>query len=205
VLVGHSLGGLYAANYARRFPKDVAGLVLVDPTFSSPETRPKTAQERAEVDAANAQASAPFVRCAELAEQRVLTRQDTKGCFTLPPGLDDATVSYLLPTMTGPGRWRAMVSEIAVSASPNETMNVSFGNLPLIVLTHGAPLRLPMDTDASFAARTAMIVRAHEAIAAQSTRGRDIVVPGAGHYIQNDKPEAVAAAITQVLAQARKQ
>lgn len=31
VLVGHSLGGLYARLYATRFPSDVAGLVLLDP------------------------------------------------------------------------------------------------------------------------------------------------------------------------------
>ncbi len=32
VLVGHSLGGQYAYAYARRYPDDVAGLVLVDAT-----------------------------------------------------------------------------------------------------------------------------------------------------------------------------
>jgi pimeloyl-ACP methyl ester carboxylesterase len=32
VLVGHSLGGLYARLYAKRFPGEVAGLVLLDPT-----------------------------------------------------------------------------------------------------------------------------------------------------------------------------
>jgi len=31
VLVGHSLGGLYARLYATRFPAEVAGLVLLDP------------------------------------------------------------------------------------------------------------------------------------------------------------------------------
>jgi pimeloyl-ACP methyl ester carboxylesterase len=31
VLVGHSLGGLYARHYANRFPDEVAGLVLLDP------------------------------------------------------------------------------------------------------------------------------------------------------------------------------
>jgi pimeloyl-ACP methyl ester carboxylesterase len=31
VLVGHSLGGLYARHYATRFPEEVAGLLLLDP------------------------------------------------------------------------------------------------------------------------------------------------------------------------------
>ena len=34
VLVGHSVGGLYATLYADRFPIDVAGLVLIDPSFA---------------------------------------------------------------------------------------------------------------------------------------------------------------------------
>jgi pimeloyl-ACP methyl ester carboxylesterase len=32
VLVGHSLGGLYMQYYAKKYPDEVAGLVLVDPT-----------------------------------------------------------------------------------------------------------------------------------------------------------------------------
>ena len=32
VLVGHSLGGLYQYAFARRYPQEVAGLVLLDPT-----------------------------------------------------------------------------------------------------------------------------------------------------------------------------
>ena len=31
ILVGHSLGGLYARHYAARYPADVVGLVLIDP------------------------------------------------------------------------------------------------------------------------------------------------------------------------------
>jgi pimeloyl-ACP methyl ester carboxylesterase len=33
VLVGHSLGGLYMQYFARKYPDDVLGLVLVDSTF----------------------------------------------------------------------------------------------------------------------------------------------------------------------------
>lgn len=35
VLVGHSLGGLYARHYASRFPDKVAGLVLLDPAHEN--------------------------------------------------------------------------------------------------------------------------------------------------------------------------
>lgn len=35
VLVGHSLGGLHARLYAKRFPDEVAGLVLLDPTHEN--------------------------------------------------------------------------------------------------------------------------------------------------------------------------
>jgi pimeloyl-ACP methyl ester carboxylesterase len=31
VLVGHSLGGLYARHFAQFFPKEIAGLALLDP------------------------------------------------------------------------------------------------------------------------------------------------------------------------------
>jgi pimeloyl-ACP methyl ester carboxylesterase len=42
VLVGHSLGGLYARDYARRFPGEVAGLLLLDPGHEDcPEHTPK--------------------------------------------------------------------------------------------------------------------------------------------------------------------
>jgi len=48
VLVGHSLGGLYMQYFARNYPKEVAGLVLVDSThlaqrlfpWPTPRTRP---------------------------------------------------------------------------------------------------------------------------------------------------------------------
>ncbi len=51
VLVGHSLGGLYMQLYARRYPQEVAGLVLVDSTHpeqfkgaGAPENWPKMVQ-----------------------------------------------------------------------------------------------------------------------------------------------------------------
>ena len=39
MLVGHSLGGLYVRLYAGRYPDEVAGLVLVDPSHEDQEER----------------------------------------------------------------------------------------------------------------------------------------------------------------------
>lgn len=38
LLVGHSLGGLYARHYAQRFPDEVAGLLLLDPAHEDYNT-----------------------------------------------------------------------------------------------------------------------------------------------------------------------
>lgn len=56
LLVGHSLGGLYARHYAIRFPDDVAGLLLLDPAHEDYNAAmPKELRERWEgFDAAEA-------------------------------------------------------------------------------------------------------------------------------------------------------
>jgi len=42
LLVGHSLGGIYARRYAQRFPDEVAGLLLLDPAHEDyPDHMPK--------------------------------------------------------------------------------------------------------------------------------------------------------------------
>jgi pimeloyl-ACP methyl ester carboxylesterase len=49
VLAGHSLGGAYARHYARRFPGEVAGLLLLDPFHEDMADRaPQQARDRLE-------------------------------------------------------------------------------------------------------------------------------------------------------------
>lgn len=44
ILVGHSMGGLYMMHYARHYPKDIAGIVLLDATSDEgPTPLPKAA------------------------------------------------------------------------------------------------------------------------------------------------------------------
>lgn len=79
----------------------------------------------------------------------------------------------------------------------------SYGNLPLIVLTSGPrlPPKDPLTPEAQALreARFQMGVTLHDDVAKLSTRGVNEIVPGAKHYIQLDKPQAVIDAITRVV------
>jgi pimeloyl-ACP methyl ester carboxylesterase len=88
-----------------------------------------------------------------------------------------------------------------------------YGALPLIVLTGGRDtITLPPGTRgaatpaelAEFNKQVAQFVKeawvpAHDAYAALSIRGRNQLVPDAGHNIQVEKPEAVVSAVIEVL------
>jgi len=45
ILVGYSIGGLYARLYAARYPEDLAGMVIVDHAFIEPAHSPQPAAE----------------------------------------------------------------------------------------------------------------------------------------------------------------
>jgi pimeloyl-ACP methyl ester carboxylesterase len=77
------------------------------------------------------------------------------------------------------------------------------GDLPVYVLTAGNR-SLPDTIPASF---TAWLVednaRGHGRLAMMSTRSRHVTVDGAGHFVQNDRPEAVVGAVDWVLSAVR--
>jgi hypothetical protein len=69
-------------------------------------------------------------------------------------------------------------------------------------LPPGAP-PLPDDQKALMAAAEVVADRGHEQLAALSTRGVNTRVPGADHYIQRSKPQAVLDAVAEVVREAR--
>ena len=79
----------------------------------------------------------------------------------------------------------------------------SFGELPLILLRRGTRLKHPDLPEEIFDKNEAVLVAGHERMAAYSSVGEVRTIPNSGHQIQLDQPEAVVAAIQEVVAAAR--
>lgn len=147
VLVGHSLGGLYMQLYARRYPQEVAGLVLVDSTH--PE----------QLNGAGAKDNWP-------------TWMKLMFDFSL-----SSAASRELEALPATGA--------AVLALP------PFTGKPVVVLSAQKPMNETSALARDANAKRSDIVRLHP--------GAKQVWVDSGHAIPLEKPDAVIAAIREVL------
>jgi pimeloyl-ACP methyl ester carboxylesterase len=104
--------------------------------------------------------------------------------------------------------WRTVVDEynaIDTSDAQLRAMRKSFGDLPLLVLTRGiSPYAVPDQPQSAMNKATEdENEKIHREIAALSSRGKQRVVPGASHVIQQQQPAAVVQAVLDVLGQIR--
>lgn len=211
VLVGHSFGGFTARLYAATYPAEVAGVVLVDSIH--PAEFELTDEQRT-----NLMKGARLCRRAAWAARLGVARLIS---FLAHAGLWKAA-RFGVSTVTGgairgEGRmfspWDRLPEDLKtivrtfwlrpkffdalasqVESLPESARQVAttgdLGNLPLIVLTAGnsTPAR----------------AEAQEDLAKLSARGRQVVVPESGHWIQLDQPERVVDAIRAVVEEARR-
>ncbi len=209
VLVAHSLAGLYAPLYADRYPRQVVGMVLVDPGV--PYQRKRIAQA-APALAQLLSAVVPWDRACSAAADRGEMHPGANAyaeCMWPPdPTLPNALNALLARQWQRSGTWRALTSadEAADTTSSEQVVREqrNYGDMPLIVLSEqnfidefGA---LPP------AQRRALLDAAkqwHDRIAALSSRGENVLVRGSGHDVPIDRPSSVISAIGKVVDQAR--
>jgi pimeloyl-ACP methyl ester carboxylesterase len=214
VLVGHSLGGLYATLYADRHVEDVAGLVLIDPAFAE-QDKDQTPKQFAD-DRVTFQANIAQLRtCAALARSGKLASEPHAECFAFAKDRTDEEKAFLTYQMVRPYRYEAMAYEAESQHSADGKSDVNsreersarrtFGRMPVTVLTAAEDIR-PEASPAERASSARLWgswKRGHDELAARSHRGQSVVVSGTGHFIQLDKPEAVIDAIKDVVATVR--
>lgn len=218
ILVGHSDGGLYVPLYAATYPKDVAGLVLIDPfTVGADKVAAAllTRRQRDNWYASDARDIADARKCLELAQAGILSRPETQASSCLDnPASPDSTRHKVLNEQLA----RASEQEVLLSAmidtypAPDRGMssaelalqkaNPSFGSVPLVVLTAGEDEQTALPKSTRIAITKAW-KKNNDELAARSSRGRNIVVPDTHHYIQNEQPDVVIDAVRQVISEAR--
>ena len=199
VLAGHSFGGLNAREFAGLYPNDVAGVVLIESAdIGEPQLGPKEYQGRRAPRMFWHPLDVLFRAGARFGVIRVFTL-DAPAPANSRVRTREQTVAALqsLPVAIAAESCEGIVSPLSYAQADSVK---TLGNRPLIVLTRGAPL----PDDPRMAAWEKTWRNELQAnLTKLSTRGRQIIVEGSGHDIPNEKPQAVVAAIREVVLAAR--
>lgn len=190
VLVGHSLGGLFARVYTQRFPDEVSGIVLVDASHPDQYDRypPEILTAIAEVES-----SFPSAGWARL--------MVTIGAYRLQaPEPVNSNQAYLWRSVPwGLLGETAAWNRISEQASEAGTL----GDRPLVVLTAGFASPMPGVADDVLDQFYTTWIQLQRELAALSTNADHRIVEGASHYIHLDAPDAVVEAVEDVVQSAR--
>lgn len=181
VVVGHSLGGGVAQAFDAKYPQEIAGMILVDsvtPGFLS----------RMPLDAWDQNML------------RTARRMKRLAPFGIARLLSNCQVDNR-PLIHCADFWATFTAERdSLPSSVREIGEVrSIGGTPLQVLSRDPDPAVGWGSPESRRAWEEM----QEELPKLSTQGRQRIIRGATHYIQDDRPEAVIAAIADMLGRQR--
>ena len=184
VLVGHSYGGALVRLFARDYPSEVAGMVLVD----SVEARFYSSPGHLEFEKEDKRSA----RIEELKARFGLTRFRTRN--------------YPMPgPISWPELYRERAAEIGTLVSPDKNGSTgTLGNMPLAVIRHGVNFPasiLPRDETAE--QYEAEWLDAQKRLATLSTDSELVVARHSGHEVNLDQPSIIVDEINLVVAAIR--
>ena len=213
--VGHSAAGLHGVLLEATHPRDLAGAVLVEPSFanqwdalSGAGVAAGALQKVADDLLSALRAQVPRIRaCATLPAP--LPDDCVRNDSRLPPALfalnkeQNSRPSLLLTRASEIDSFLSTKNDKSVDQKELEAVPVSFGDKPLIVLTRGNAQSNPGFTAEQSIAIDRAWMAGHDRLAKLSTRGSNTVVPNSSHYIQYDQPQAVIDAVKRAIAEVR--
>ena len=196
VIVAHSYGGYITRLYAGRHTKDVGGLLLIDP--SSPHQRERFVRETKRV-----YLSSPFKDCAvdpRPAEFIKTCQRDVPA--DVPPDLAERYRNSQTPAAAS-----ALLREDAdfdgLSSQLLDKERKSLGATPFVLLTRDPTMPFP-DAPEESDANQRLWLKMHVETMDLSSDSQLLVVPHAGHNIQIDRPDAVIAAVSDMVLKVRR-
>ncbi len=182
VLMGHSIGGIYIRDFASRFPTEVAGLIFVD--GSTP------LQEKDPAFEAHLPVRTPGlpVRLLTMAEFSAGIPRWLGACSHPPAWPDRRAAELMTEDRCYPGVSESLAEAGSWDRSGYETeYSGPYGALPILIFSE-APAALaahyPADVVHAWSRMQQNLLRL-------STRSRQIIAKGSGHYIQLDRPELI--------------
>ena len=199
VMVGHSAGGLYVRIFADERPGDVVGMVLVDPSVEHQDARFAAVFGKGAVGVSPLRTRA--VLCLAAAKKGALPSHDSALVACGPkPGVSPAEAAQA----RNPANWLTEISELdTLWTSTSDEIDAgrqTYGAMPLVVLTaDGSYARAPPAARADLASVWAEL---HRQVAVRSTRGSAQLVKGSSHMMIFDRPDAIAAAVNEVISAA---
>ncbi|MEV0401596.1 alpha/beta hydrolase [Actinoallomurus sp. NPDC050550] len=198
VLVGHSLGGAYARHYAQRFPGEVAGLLLLDPTHEdflvrAPKQVPKMLEKMKSQD------------LPEPTDEQIQSSREAlaRHFAAWPDSVRDALVEHHLTA------WRTAWNEdknLYTEVADELRRAPALPDVPLIVLTAMGhdPTQAHLWPGDLLREINEMKRTIHAELTASVPRGEHRVLDDAGHgWMHEERSDAVLGAITDVLRAAK--
>jgi pimeloyl-ACP methyl ester carboxylesterase len=188
LLVGHSLGGPIVRHFARRFPTEVSGVILVDGSHEDQIKR-----------------LPPLPASAE-AVMKLFPALHALGLDRLAGALAPDTAARTRAVMQSTDQaaqntlW--LFNHLEPFLAQARDSGTALGDLPLVALTASTMEGPGMPPETAKAFHAAW-VKLHQEIAAYSTRGSQHIVPGSTHYIQRDQPQAVVDAVMKLVGELR--
>lgn len=207
ILVAHSLGGLDVRLFAVDHRREVKGMLLIDPTVPGQVAKmgAVSASYKADMDGL----IGAVTRCSQgiIAGTIKPDTRESRPCVdpaskSLPAGI---TAAHRVQQLTA-GYQRTAASELQsldISSREVDANQMSYGTMPLIVLTAGKSNFNPDLSPADQTKLDATWFGLHEQVAKLSTRGQHRTVPEASHFVPKDDPDLVVAAIDELIHQAR--
>jgi pimeloyl-ACP methyl ester carboxylesterase len=204
VLVGHSLGGLNVRVYNGLYPSEVAGAVLVD---AAHEDEPRRAPAFMRGHTAPRWLRRPIWIAGQMARAVGLLRL-TSPRVTMPDDPAARTRDQIVRALASRPQSSANHFDSSVSDSYGQAeRSAGFGDRPVVVLTRGRMPVLPAnpsEEDRQYAAyENAWMHEIQPKLARLSSRGRQVIVANSGHGIPDEAPDAVVAAVRDVIDQIR--
>lgn len=211
IVVAHSYGALVAIAYAARHPSEIAGMVLVDPVATCEWGEPSASHLKTlrrgillsrrgallarfgvvrlalSLLSSGSQRMPKMIARASSGHSSAITDQLVGQVRKLPSKLWPVIQAHWCDPrcFEGMARYLEALPRSAAAVAQELGPMDAVRDLPLTVLSAG---------NASPIQRTE-----HETLARRSSQGQVKVVPGSGHWIQLDSPDAVIQAIRQII------